>query len=93
MCDSQEGVVDAAVTVNVSVVNNDNSGGSSSSTEAVSKQVEEEEEEPYLSDSSDEDEEKAPPPPSAWQLFCEEHLSATQAIAVLKVQSTSGAKS
>ena len=46
------------------------------------------EDEPYLSDSSDEEEVKKSPPPSPWKLFCEEHLTTTQAIAVLKVQAT-----
>jgi len=61
---------DGAVTVNVSVVE-----------KAVScpKQSEDEEESPNTSDDPKE-------PTELWKLFCEEHLSMTQAIAVLKIQ-------
>ena len=63
--------MDGAVTVNVSVVE-----------KAVSGPKQSEDEEESSSASSDGPKE----PSELWKLFCEKHLTMTQAIAVLKIQ-------
>jgi len=70
---SHDGVLDGAVTVNLSVVEKSVSD---------TKQSEDEED---SSNASLEDQ-KEPTEECRWKLFCEEHLTMTQAIAVLKIQ-------